>query len=141
MATKPESRTDLFTRLGQDLKIPRVDVDAILDHHRKNLDALQKSASAAASGASTLMSRQGQMLQEILHEIADAAQTLQKPGSSGEFMSKQAELARKSFEAAVKNAGDTAKIMRKSGGESVDILRARMRESLEEMRNSYEKRK
>lgn len=141
MATKPESFIDMFTRLGQDLKMPRVDVDAILDHHRKNLDALQKSASAASSGASTLMSRQAQMLQEMLHEITDATQALQKSGNSGEFMSKQAELARRSFEAAVKNAGETAEIVKKSGGESLDILRARIKESLEEIRNSYEKRK
>lgn len=141
MARKPESFIDMFSRLGQELKMPRVDIDAILDHHRKNLEALQKSASAATSGASTLMSRQGQMLQELLHEISDAAQTLRNSGNSGEIMSKQAEFARRSFETAVKNAGETADIMRKSGEESLDILRARIRESLEEIRNSYEKRK
>lgn len=141
MARKPESFIDMFTRLGQDLKMPRVDIDAVLDHHRRNLEALQKSASAATSGASTLMSRQGQMLQELLHEISDVAQTLRSSGSSQEIMSKQADFARRSFEAAVKNAGETADIMRKSGGESLDILRARIRESLEEIRNSYEKRK
>ena len=46
MAKKPETESviDMFTRLGHDLKMPSIDVERILDHHRKNLEALEKSA-------------------------------------------------------------------------------------------------
>jgi phasin family protein len=63
------------------------------------------------------------------------------PGNPQEFMSKQADFARKSFEAAVKNAGDVAEIVRKSGTESLDILRARIQEAMNEVRSNLENRK
>ena len=56
-------------------------------------------------------------------------------------MAKQADFARKSFEAAVKNAGEVAELVKKSSADSIEILRARIRESMEEIREGYEKRK
>lgn len=143
MAKNPESQSfvDMFAKLGQDLKLPSIDVERVIDNHRKNLEALQKSASATASGASSLMAKQREMLQDTLREITDMAQSYRVPGSPQEMLTKQAEFARKSFETAVKNASEVADIVKKSGSESVDILRKRIQESMEEIRDSYEKRK
>lgn len=143
MAKKPESDNilDMFSRLGHDLKLPDVDIDAILDHNRKNLEALEKSAKAAAAGASSLMHKQREMLQQTLSEITDMAHSFKAPGNPQEFMSKQADFAKKSFETAVKNAGEVAELVKKSGADSIEILRARIRESMEEIRQNYEKRK
>ena len=143
MAKKPESDDilDMFSRLGHDLKLPDVDIDAILSHHRKNLEALEKSAKAAAAGASSLMHKQREMLQQTLREITEMAQSYRAPGSPQELMAKQADFAKKSFEAAVKNAGEVAELVKKSSTDSIEILRARIRESMEEIRESYEKRK
>jgi phasin family protein len=143
MAKAPEHETfmDMFSKLGQDLKLPGVDVQSILDHNRKNLEALQKSASATAEGASALMARQREMLQEALREITGMAQNFHPSGNPQEMVSRQAEFARKSFETAVKNAGEMAEIVKKSGSESIEILRQRIRESMREVREGYEKRK
>ena len=142
MAKRPESDTfiDMFGRFGRDLKLPNVDVDAILSHHRKNLEALEKSARASAAGASSLLSRQREMLQDTLHEIADMAQSYRAPGDPRELMAKQAAFARKSFETALKNAGEVAELARKSGTESVEILRERIKEAMEEIRSGYDKK-
>ncbi|RUU09947.1 phasin family protein, partial [Mesorhizobium sp. M6A.T.Ca.TU.002.02.2.1] len=82
MAKQPDpgSFMDMFGGFGRDLKLPNVDVEAILNHHRKNLEALEKSARASAAGASSLFSRQREMLQDTLHEIADMAQSYRAPG-------------------------------------------------------------
>jgi phasin family protein len=143
MAKKPESDSilDMFSRLGHDLKMPSVDVDAILSHHRKNLEALEKSAKATAAGASSLMNKQRQMLEQTLNEIADMAQSFRAPGNPQELIAKQADFAKKSFEAAVKNAGEVAELVKKSSADSIEILRERIRESMEEIREGYEKRK
>ena len=142
MAKQPEAESfmDLFTKFGRDLKMPKVDVDAILDHHRKNFEALEKSARASAAGASSVLSRQREMLEESLHEIADMAQNYKPSGNPREFVDKQADFARKSFETAVKNASEVADMVKKSGSESVDILRARIKEALAEIREGYEKK-
>ena len=57
------------------------------------------------------------------------------------MVAKQTEFARKSFETAVKNASEVADLVKKSGSESVDILRSRIKDALEEIREGYEKGK
>jgi phasin family protein len=141
MAKQPESILDMLSKLGAEMKLPKVDVEAALDNQRKNLEALEKSARAAAAGASTLLDRQREMLKETLNDVAAMAQSFSAPGNAQELMARQAEFARKSFEAAVKNAGEAAEIVRKSGSESIDILRERIRESMDEIRAGFDKRK
>lgn len=142
MAKQPDSDSfmDMFGRFGRDLKVPNVDVEAILAHHRKNLEALEKSARASAAGASSLMSRQREMLQDTLREITDMAQSYRAPGNPQELMAKQTEFARKSFEAALKNAGEVAELVKQSGTESVEILRERIKAAMEEIRAGYDKK-
>jgi phasin family protein len=143
MARQPEQESilDMFSRFGSDMKLPKMDVEAVLSHHRRNLEALEKSARAAAAGATTVMAKQREALQETLGEFAEMARSYGGPGNSQDFMSKQAEFARKSFEAAVKNAGEVSEIVRKSGSEALDILRERMEEAMKEVRSGAENRK
>ncbi|MER9231180.1 TIGR01841 family phasin [Mesorhizobium sp. M0622] len=142
MAKRPDSESfiDMFGKFGRDLKLPNVDVEAILAHNRKNLEALEKSARASAAGASALLSRQREMLQDTLREITDMAQNYRAPGSPQEMMEKQAAFARRSFETALKNAGEMAELVRTSGTESIEILRSRIKEAMEEIRASQEKK-
>jgi phasin family protein len=142
MAKQPESDSfmDMFGKFGRDLKVPNVDVEAILAHHRKNLEALEKSARASAAGATSLLSRQREMLQDTLREVTEMAQSYRAPGNPQELMAKQTEFARKSFEAALKNAGEVAELVKKSGTESVDILRTRIKEAMEEIRAGYDRK-
>lgn len=142
MAKQPESDSflDMFSRFGRDLKVPNVDIEAILSHHRKNLEALEKSARAGAAGATSVFSRQREMLQDTLREVADMAQNYRAPGNPQELMAKQAEFARKSFETALKNAGEVSELVRKSGTESVEILRERIKDAMAEIRSGYEKK-
>jgi phasin family protein len=143
MDKKPETESilDMFSKFGSDMKLPKVDVEAILAHNRKNLEALEKSARASAAGASSLIAKQREVLQEAMREITDMAQSYRTPGNPQELLSKQADFARRSFEAAVKNAGEAAEIMKKSSTESIDILRERIRESMAEIRSGFENRK
>ncbi|ESX89124.1 phasin family protein [Mesorhizobium sp. LSHC412B00] len=140
MAKQPDSDSflDMFSRFGRDLKVPNV--EAILAHHRKNLEALERSARAGAAGATSLLSRQREVLQDTLREVSDMAQSYKAPGNPQELMTKQAEFARKSFEAALKNAGEVAELVKKSGTESIEILRSRIKEAMEEIRSGYDKK-
>lgn len=138
--TDPDTFLDMFSKFGRDLKLPKVDVEAIVSHHRKNLEALEKSARTGAEGASSLLQRQREMLQDALREITDMAQNYRTPGNPQELVAKQTEFARKSFETALKNAGEVTELVKKSGAESVDILRNRIKEAMEEIRAGYEKK-
>ena len=143
MARKPETESilDMFSKLGAQMKLPRMDIETVLSHHRKNLEALEKSARAGAAGASSLLAKQREMLHETLNEIGEMAENYRATATPHELMSRQADFARRRFEAAVRNAGEVAEIVRKSGTESADILRERMRESVEEIRSALHNRK
>lgn len=141
MNTGSDSFIDMFARLGKDLKMPNMDVERIIEHHRKNLEALEKAARSASSGATALFSRQQEMLEETLREISDMAQGFRGPDSPQDLMSRQADFARRSFETAVKNASEIGEVMRKSSGETIEILRERIREAMEEMREGYDRKK
>ncbi|MGE0499549.1 MAG: phasin family protein [Rhizobiaceae bacterium] len=138
---EPENFTDMFAKLGEGLKLPNVDVEKVLAHHKKNLEALQKSAQAGAAGAQNLMAKQREVLQETLADITDMARNFGGSGNPQDFVAKQVEFARKSFEAAVKHAGDSADIVRKSGSESIEVLRARIKDAMEEVRETFEQKK
>ena len=51
MTPNPQPFLDMFKKLGEDLKVPAMDLEPILAHHRKNLEALAASGKAAAEGA------------------------------------------------------------------------------------------
>ena len=142
MAKKPttDSFSEMFGQFGRDLKMPGVDVDAILDHHRKNLEALQKSAAASASGATSVLTRQKEILEASMHDITEMARSFQVPGTPQDVMTRQAQFARRAFETAVANASEVASLVNKSGTESVEILRARIREAMDEIRSAYDKK-
>lgn len=132
---------DMFARLGQDLRLPPVDIERVIEHHRRNLEALQQSAQTAAGGAGRIMARQRDMLQETLAEISEMAQSYRNPGTPQELMAKQADFARRSFETAVRNTSEMADLVRQSGEETIEVLRKRIRESMNEIREGYEKKK
>lgn len=136
MANKSEepSVMSMFENLGKDLRLPSVDVEQVLEHHRKNLDALQKSASASATGATTLLNKQREILEEQMRTFMEMAQGFGTVGNPREAMEKQSELARRVFESAVKNTSEMAAIVQKSGAESLDILRERIRQSMDDIR-------
>jgi phasin family protein len=143
MAKQPQSESvvDMFARLGRELHMPEVDIDRVIEHHRRNLEAFERSAKAASAGASSLFARQREMLQETLDDINDMAAHLRAGGDPQELVARQADLARKGFEAAVRNTGEVADIVARSSSDALDILRKRIKEGLEEIRQGVEKRR
>ena len=124
---------DMFTKFGQDLNLPKPEIGSILDHHRKNLQAMQEAAAIQSRGAQSLMDRQRAALEEALAEISDMVQEAAKGGDPSSLMSRQAEFARKSFETTVKNATAMGEIMRESGTDSLEVLKSRVEAALAEL--------
>src|SRR6266536_929994 len=104
MAEQGQSFTSMFTKLAEDLKLPRVDTEQLIEAHRKNIDALARSAEVASEGA------------------------------------KQAEFAKKAFEAAVRNTRDVAELVQRSSTDALKIIQHRMQQSFEEIRGTVEKK-
>ena len=140
MADTPQNFSDMFTKLGEQLKIPTIDMTKIMEHHQKNLEAMSRSWQAMASGASELASKQRAVFEQAVQDVTAMVQTYQPGGSPQEIMAKQAEFAKKTMEAAIANTRDIAELVQKSSTEAFCIVQDRMKESYDEIRASVEKK-
>ena len=129
--TDSNSYLDMFRKFGSDLGLPKLNVDTLIETHRKNLDALGESVKVAAQGAQSVAQRQREVLEAGLQEAASLARGYKPLGSVHENLALQTEFARKVFDIAVKGAQDSAATARQSTGEAVKIIQDRMKESFE----------
>jgi phasin family protein len=141
MADAPNSFMDMFKNLGDQLKVPSLDMSKIMEHHQKNLEAMTKSWQAVAGGATEVAKKQREIFDEAVKDVTAMVQQYKPAGNPQEIMAKQAEFAKKAMEAAITNTRDIAELVQKSSTEAFKIVQDRMKESYEEIRTSVEKRK
>lgn len=141
MAGKSETETfaDIFARFGRELKLPGMDVDSILAHHRRNFEALERSARVLVEGGSSVASRQHELMKRTLEQVAENARSFQPTLDPSDAFRRQTDLARKTFEAAIENVEDLSEILSKSGSESFSILRRRMEAAIQEIHGGRDK--
>src|SRR5882672_8256890 len=140
MAQAPQNFTDMFKNLGEQLKIPSLDMSKIMEHQQKNLEAMTKSWQAMASGATEIASKQRAIFEAAVKDVTAMAQEYKPGGSPQEIMAKQTEFAKKAMEAAIANTRDIAELVQKSSTEAFKIVQDRMKESYEEIKASVEKK-
>jgi phasin family protein len=117
-----------FTKLMNQFRLPGVDFAALVDRERKNIEALTKANRIAFEGWQRLVRRQAEMLQETMKKVvADAGQENAKK--------KRADLAKEGFEKALANMRELAEITTQSQKEAFDVVRKRIEENVEGMRN------
>ena len=132
--------TEMFQKLGEQLKVPSFDMTKIMEHHQKNIDAMGRSWQAMASGATAVANKQREIFEGAVKDITDMAKDYKPGGSPQEIFTKQAEFGRKAMEAAIANTRDIAELVQKSGTDALKIIQERMHESYEEIRSSVEKK-
>lgn len=140
MADAPQSFTDMFHRLGEQLKVPSFDMKEIIAHHQKNLDAISRSWQAIASGAGAMAQKQREIVEAAFHDVAEMAKEYKPTGSAQDIFAKQAEFAKKAMDAAIANTRDLAELTQRSAAEAMKIIHDRMHESYDEIRKGLEKK-
>jgi phasin family protein len=118
---------DFTNFMSQQFRLPGVDFAALVDREQKNIAALTKANRIAFEGWHRLVRRQAEMLQETMKKvIADAGQ---------EDAKKRAGLAKEGFEKALANMRELAEITTQSQKEAFDVVRKRIEENVEGIRN------
>jgi phasin family protein len=140
MTDPTQAFTDMFRKMGEQLKVPSFDMTRMMEQHQKNLDAMTRSWQAMTSGATAVASKQREIFEATVKDITEMAKDFKPTGSPQEIMTKQAEFAKKAMEAAIANTRDIAELVQKSGTEAVTIIHARMKESYDEIRSGLEKK-
>ena len=116
-----------FSKLMSQFQLPGVDFTALVDRERRNIEALVKANRIAFEGWQRLVRRQAEMLEETMKKVvADAGQ---------EDPKKRADLAKQGFEKALANMRELAEITTQSQKEAFDVVRKRIEENVEGIRN------
>ncbi len=117
-----------FTKLMSQFRLPGVDFAALVDRERRNIEALAKANRIAFEGWQRLVRRQAEILQEMMKEVvANAGQQ--------DAIKKRADLAKEGFEKALANMRELAEMATKSQKEAFDVVRKRIEENVEGIRN------
>jgi phasin family protein len=134
--TDTTSYFDMLKKFGTDLGLPKLNVDELLQTQKRNIDALGESAKVAAQGAQSVAQKQREVLEAGLREAAALAREYKRLGGIQENIALQTEFARKVFEITVQGARNSASTARQSTAEAVKIIQDRVKEGLDEIRNS-----
>jgi phasin family protein len=117
-----------FTKLMSQFRLPGVDFAALVDRERKNIEALAKANRIAFEGWQRLVRRQAEILQETMKEVvANAGQQ--------DAIKRRTDLAKEGFEKALANMRELAEMATKSQKEAFDVVRKRIEENVEGIRN------
>ena len=122
-----------FTKMMTEMKLPAMPTDELMAAQKKNMDALMAANRAAAAGYQDLFKKQMSIFEETMSEASKVIGQIE-PGKVPSDAGKQAEIARTAFEKALGNMTALAEAAQKANKEAFDIVSARIRESMDEIR-------
>jgi phasin family protein len=132
-------RTNEFTKQFQNLKMPGLDPEAIMDAQKKNMDALVRANQAAAAGYQDLFKKQVAIFEETMAEAQKHMKGFDTTRLDADSAKAQGELARTAFERALSNMQMLAETAQKANTEAYEIVSARIQESMAELRDVAQK--
>jgi phasin family protein len=141
MMTDTTSYIEMLKKFGSDIGLPKLDVDKLIETHKKNIDALGQSAKVAAQGAQSVAQKQREVVEAGLREAATLAREYKPLDKVHENVAAQTEFASKVLEITLKGAVDSVTTARQSTADAVKIVQDRVKESLEEIRASIGRNK
>ena len=113
-------------KLIEKFQLPTVDIDALVDWQRKDLEALTEANRQASEGIKALVERRNEILRETLAEWQAAL----KDATSAEAMSKRAEIAKQGVQKAIANFGELSEMEAQARNNAWKVVQERMQENM-----------
>jgi len=129
-----------FTKALAEGKLPQLDTEALFAAQKKNMDALVEANKAAAAGYQDLFKKQMAIFEETVSEAQKQFKDLDLKMDS-KAAAAQTELAKAAFEKAIANMKELAETAQKANTEAYDIVSARVKDSIAELRAMADKLK
>jgi phasin family protein len=138
--TKPELPFPDINQLLAQFKVPGVDVNALMEPRRKEIEAVVAANRHAYEGMQQLAQRQTEMLKEALAEWQVAAKDMMSAQSPAAEPTKQVELGKQAVAKALENMRELAEMATRSQTQAFEIVNRRFHESLDELKKSIEQK-
>ena len=105
--------------IGSDLGIPKVDVDKLVETHRKNFEAFTQTVLVASNGVKSLATKQKQMI-DTASVALTMARKMKPSGDQQQTLAKQSEMARMALDAAIDHTRQIADQVSESSAEALE---------------------
>jgi phasin family protein len=129
--------TNLFgdiVKLLEQYKLPGIDIAAIIEMRRKDIEALMTANRVALEGAQSVGQKQVEILRSTLDQLSSLIQQATASGSMTEKTTKTGELVQQVLQRALENMCELAETAYKSQSDTYAVLTKRIQENLDEAR-------
>ena len=113
-------------KLVEKFKVPGIDLAAIVESQRKDMEALAEANKQAYEGIKALAQRRNEILQETLVQWQEAM----KDAGGKDAVAKGAEMAKKGMEQAIVNIRELAEMEAQTRGNAWKVVQDRFQENL-----------
>ena len=117
---------DDIKKLTEKFQLPGVDVAALVDWQRKDMETLVEANRQAYEGVRALIERRNEILQETFAEFQAAV----KDATSSEAIAKQAEVGKQGVQQVIANIRELAEMEAQSRNNAWKVVQDRMQENL-----------
>ena len=124
-----------FAKQLASMKLPGVDPEALMSAQQKNMDALVEANKAAAAGYQELFRKQVAIFEDTMAEAKRQMAAFDATKIDPDKAKAQGELFKVAFEKALANMKDLAESAQRANADAYDIVAARIRESMGELRD------
>ena len=121
------------------LKLPGLNAQALIEHGRKDVEALLAANERVFTGVEALSHKQSDLLMDIMREWQAGAKDAIAQGTPSEKVQQAAQHAQSAFSHALANMKEMADIAAKSHEDVLSILNKRYQENVEEFRQALRK--
>ena len=137
--TKPQSGDPFsqFAAMFQQYQLPGVDVSAILEARRKDVEALTEANQAAFGGMQAIQCKQLEILRHALNDFQSIAQQLASSPTKPPVNPTDA--VQKALHAALADMQDIAQKTQRTQTEAYAIVSKRMEEAVQELKTSLDR--
>jgi phasin family protein len=137
--TKPQSGDPFsqFAAMFQQYQLPGLDVSAILEARRKDVEALTEANQAAFGGMQAIQDKQLEILRRALDDFQSIAQQLASSPTKPPVNPTDA--VQKALHAALADMQDIAQKTQQAQTEAYAIVSKRMEEAVQELKTSLER--
>jgi phasin family protein len=138
MATTTPSgeATGDLRRVTGEWRIPNIDLEAVAQSQRRNIEALTHANQLALESTQAWMRRNLELARQGMEDLQAMMSELTKPnGSMEDRIARQAEYSKKAVEKGLANFRDLADLVTKANSDAMNVLTKRVTESLEEVRD------
>ena len=111
-----------------------IDIDAVTDIQRKNMEAVLEANRKAAEGYQSVFQRQVEILQQAIEDSTGALKEQIKSAQTNPSPEKHVAQARSNVEAAIDNMRELMDMAQKTNARSLKIVQDRITKSIEELR-------